>query len=380
MLELQQCEFQCEIPPTELTVCLQYDDDLSCRSFNITEKVTISGKVDSWRDGDTCGHTWYDGQFKEQVFRNLTCPSEWCPMQCEVEETLKCTNLDDPSNNVITFWIYFALRMSASFFLASSFTMMVETSSKTLLQDLKELVTKVEIDLFLVMMLLLGCNWGFIESYLFVFLKELNAPNYLLGLTMTVGCLVGIPVMFVADWVVRMLGRPVIFIISFFTYTLRHFGYAYMANPWMVFPFEVLEVFTFQLMWVAGVTYCPVLAPKGLLATMTGLVGCTHYSLGRGVGSLLGGYLITVFGLPGAFRTFGLISLTSGVLYVLLHFCFLKKRLAAKEEENAENKEIEDKEEGKPMLEETCPAAIVLPATTANSRHTPDSTSTSTSL
>lgn len=57
----------------------------------------------------------------------------------------------------------------------------VEMSSKTLLQDLKELVTKAEINIFLVMMLLMGSSWGFIESYLFVFLKELNAPNYLLG-------------------------------------------------------------------------------------------------------------------------------------------------------------------------------------------------------
>lgn len=48
----------------------------------------------------------------------------------------------------------------------------------------------------------------------------------------------------------------------------------------MVFPFEVLEVFTYQIMWVAAATYCPILAPKGLLATMTGLVGSVHYSFG----------------------------------------------------------------------------------------------------
>lgn len=44
----------------------------------------------------------------------------------------------------------------------------------------------------------------------------------------------------------------------------------------------MLEVFTYQVMWVAVVTYCPILAPKGLLATMTGVTGATHYSLGKG--------------------------------------------------------------------------------------------------
>ena len=52
-------------------------------------------------------------------------------------------------------------------------------------------------------------------------------------------------------------------------------------NPWLCLPFEVLEVFTYQIMWVAAVTYCPILAPKGLVATMTGLAGACHYSVGK---------------------------------------------------------------------------------------------------
>jgi len=35
------------------------------------------------------------------------------------------------------------------------------------------------------MIFLLGMFWGFVESYLFVFLKELEAPNYLLGNTIS---------------------------------------------------------------------------------------------------------------------------------------------------------------------------------------------------
>ena len=52
----------------------------------------------------------------------------------------------------------------------------------------------------------------------------------------------------------------------------------------MCFPFEALEVLTYQLMWVAAVTYCPILAPRGLLATMTGVAGAVHYSMGRLMG------------------------------------------------------------------------------------------------
>ena len=34
---------------------------------------------------------------------------------------------------------------------------------------------------FLLVVLYLGTMWGFLESFLFVFLKELNAPTYMLG-------------------------------------------------------------------------------------------------------------------------------------------------------------------------------------------------------
>ena len=35
--------------------------------------------------------------------------------------------------------------------------------------------------MFLLVVAILGAMWGFLESFLFVFLKELNAPTYMLG-------------------------------------------------------------------------------------------------------------------------------------------------------------------------------------------------------
>ena len=52
-------------------------------------------------------------------------------------------------------------------------------------------------------------------------------------------------------------------------------------SAWQVFPLELLEIITYQLMWVAAATYIPILAPPNLLATMTGIAGASHYSLGK---------------------------------------------------------------------------------------------------
>jgi len=157
-----------------------------------------------------------------------------------------------------------------------------------------------------------------------------------MGLTMTVGFGVSLPFLFVADTIVEKIGRPVIFTMSFFMYGVRLIGYSFITNPWMCFPFELLEVITFQLTWVAAVTYCHIIAPKGLLATMTGLIGATHYSIGRGVGAFLGGVVINKFGTPRGFQIFGCIAIGSGFLYIILHNLFLKRKIEQVDTANIE--------------------------------------------
>lgn len=46
---------------------------------------------------------------------------------------------------------------------------------------MQKLLRLLDVDFFMIMMLCLGSCWGFLESFLFVFLMELNASSYLLG-------------------------------------------------------------------------------------------------------------------------------------------------------------------------------------------------------
>lgn len=48
-----------------------------------------------------------------------------------------------------------------------------------------------------------------------------------------------------------------------------------------MFPFEAIESLAVHLMWVAAATYCALLAPKNLLATLIGVSGMSHFSLGK---------------------------------------------------------------------------------------------------
>lgn len=42
-----------------------------------------------------------------------------------------------------------------------------------------------------------------------------------------------------------------------------------------------MEALAVHLMWIAAATYCALLAPKNLLATLIGVLGMAHFSLGK---------------------------------------------------------------------------------------------------
>lgn len=77
-------------------------------------------------------------------------------------------------------------------------------------------------------------------------------------------------------------------------------------------------------MWVAAATYCAIIAPTGLLATLIGVCGMAHYSIGRGSGSFIGGHIIGKFGIRQSFKLMGLVGVCSGVLYAFLHYTWLR--------------------------------------------------------
>lgn len=58
--------------------------------------------------------------------------------------------------------------------------------SGNLMSGAKRLIRLIDVDFFMLMMLLLGTCWGFLESFLFVFLMELKANSYLLGISRTI--------------------------------------------------------------------------------------------------------------------------------------------------------------------------------------------------
>jgi len=222
--------------------------------------------------------------------------------------------------------------------------------NKDAMSGLKSILTNFEILLFLVMMFVCGTMYGFVETFLFVFLKEdLHAPMYLLGLTITTGAVVSLPFLYYSDAIVKKLGVYNSLVWTLLMYGVRYLGYSYTNCAWYAFPFEALEVFTFALLQVASAKFVKDNAPAGALATLTGITGGAHFGFGKGVGGLVGGVIIEVTkSTKMAFYYFSLVSFGCGGLYgVVVNIITFCKR--GKKGKNATNHEQEE-EKSEPFL------------------------------
>uniref|UniRef100_A0A182M2D0 Major facilitator superfamily associated domain-containing protein n=1 Tax=Anopheles culicifacies TaxID=139723 RepID=A0A182M2D0_9DIPT len=197
--------------------------------------------------------------------------------------------------------------------------------SESVMKDTGRILRLPPVLAFLAFLFLLGNFWGFIESYLFVIMKAMGSPNYLLGLTYTVGTVASIPMMYLLESITRRVGHVNLLVIAFFAHALRILGYSWITNPFWCFPIELNEAISCYFMWVVASTYCAVLAPSSLVATLIGIAGMVHFCLGKGVGSFAGGFLIARVGLTLAFRYVGYVAVGCGVLYKLVHLLWLHK-------------------------------------------------------
>ena len=113
--------------------------------------------------------------------------------------------------NYVASFIIADIMLAVSFICALKIDMDLELpTNKDAMKGLRSILTNFEILLFLVMMFVCGIMYGFVETFLFVFLKEdLHAPMYLLGLTITTGAVVSLPFLYYSDSIVKKVSCKV---------------------------------------------------------------------------------------------------------------------------------------------------------------------------
>ncbi|KAL7638054.1 UNVERIFIED_CONTAM: hypothetical protein RMT77_011679 [Armadillidium vulgare] len=236
-------------------------------------------------------------------------------------------------------YMYCALKLIAAviiLFLNLDF----KQGSNKVISEFSSMLLNPEIVCFLLATLLAGTCYGYIETFLFWLLEDLGADRRLMGLTLTVGCIFGIPLLMISTYILKKIGHVNTIAIGFCVYVVRLLGYTFIPGPWWAMPFEALECATVSLMVVSFMSYASVLSTPATIVTLQGMYGGLYNGVGRGAGSLIGGFLIDRLGIFNAFRIIAALGGCSGIVYFIINFLFFRKNRQLRDEAVLQEKEL----------------------------------------
>ena len=174
---------------------------------------------------------------------------------------------------------------------------------------LQRLLSQPAVLLFVGVVTTMGCLMGIISNFLFLRLDQLDAPNWLIGASLTVTCIAEVPLLHYSGDLIKRFGVMCVLAAALVCYGLRLQWYAHMTNPYWVLPVELLHGVTYGAGWAAGTCYAAEIAPAGLEGTMQGLLSSAHWGVGAALGSVVGGILYEELGAVHMFNVAGVVAL-----------------------------------------------------------------------
>lgn len=145
--------------------------------------------------------------------------------------------------------------------------------------------------LFLAVMFVGGMGAATVHNFLFLYLEDLEASRWTMGLSLSVATVSEVAVFFFAEKLLARWGTVRVLAFSLAALALRLLAYSVITTPGWVLVVQLSHGLTFSAMWVAGVAQAKRLAPPGLGATAQGLLTGVYFGVGAAAGATAGGFL-----------------------------------------------------------------------------------------
>ncbi|KAI5748555.1 hypothetical protein M8J76_000134 [Diaphorina citri] len=243
------------------------------------------------------------------------------------------------------FYLYAALKLISGA-LMLCINLEFKAPATNVLTDVITVLRNIEMVALFIACFILGTAWGYIESFLFWLLQDLGASRSLMGITITIGGIAGLPLLVMSGPIIEKFGHANVIFIGFLFYAIRLIGYSMITEAWQCLIFEAMESITSSLAFTAAVTYAAKLSTNTTDSSVQGLLGGIYYGVGKGAGSLIGGYLMKGFGTKITYQLFAATMVLTGCMYFVFNKAFIvpleKKKINSKDEENCTKKKVSD--------------------------------------
>ncbi|HEY43239.1 MAG TPA: MFS transporter [Anaerolineae bacterium] len=172
--------------------------------------------------------------------------------------------------------------------------------------------------LFLTVAFAGGLTLAATNNYFFPYMKELGAKESTMGLALTIGTTVEIPVLFFGNRLIKRFTSYRLLILSMVLTGIRLLLFAVSGTPSVVLFVQLLNGLNFPIMWVAGVSYADENAPAGMSTTAQGFFSAMVMGFGNAVGGFMGGLLLERIGGRGLYLVYGVIVLVTVAVVTLI--------------------------------------------------------------
>ena len=188
------------------------------------------------------------------------------------------------SNNEITFipcFISFGICTVLTGTSAMFFKLPKIPSNPTMTKDFLKLLKEPKICLLFVVFFVSGFLYGAVETYLFVFLRELIASSWVLGSCLFARFLGEIPSLYYSGAIIEKIGHIRCLYLMFLVLSLRYLGTSLIPNPWWELPLSFVRSVVYSIGFTAICVYGSLITPPSMHATLQGVVQLVTNGFGK---------------------------------------------------------------------------------------------------
>ena len=201
-----------------------------------------------------------------------------------------------------------------------------ELNENNFWKDFIKTFSQYDVLFFYLTVLVSGLEYSQFTSFLFVYLKEMDAPSSLLTLSIVFSNVVSFVCLAHTHAIIKVMGgtwRTIAF--TFLAYFVRYFGISLIRNPWLVLIFQPFHGITATLFMASGMLHLRDTSPLQVLTTLVSIFNGMHFGLGTFIGSSISGVVYEHYGGRVLFRSTALLSV--GWFCVLVMYILFKENL-----------------------------------------------------